>query len=63
MRPDLTSVREQQAGFDPRKCPHLAEKLRYVAERQLDRIKLKIEDEYSRTAFVIADHVRLQRSD
>ncbi|GAA5871320.1 hypothetical protein JCM3774_000909 [Rhodotorula dairenensis] len=48
-----------QAGFDPRENPHLADKVKKLAERALDRISFKIDDEYSRTAFVIADHLGL----
>lgn len=55
----LTSFNLQQAGFDPRENPHLADKLRIVAENWISKqTNFRIDDEFSRTAFVIADHVR-----
>lgn len=49
----------QQNGFEPRKNPHLAAKLKIVSGLTLDKqLSFKVDDEYSRTAFVIADHVR-----
>ncbi|GJN91292.1 hypothetical protein Rhopal_004311-T1 [Rhodotorula paludigena] len=47
-----------QAGFDPRENPHLADKLRIVAENWISKqTNFRIDDEFSRTAFVIADHL------
>ncbi|GAA6021799.1 hypothetical protein JCM10207_002065 [Rhodosporidiobolus poonsookiae] len=46
-----------QAGFDPAKSPHLADKLRKVSTSWIQRqVSWKLDDEFSRTAFVIADH-------
>lgn len=48
----------QQAGFDPHDNPHLADKLHRVAKSCVQKqIGFRIDDEWSRTAFVIADHV------
>ncbi|GAA6051086.1 hypothetical protein JCM3770_004705 [Rhodotorula araucariae] len=47
-----------QAGFDPNNDPHLADKLRRVAKNCVQKqISFHIDDEYSRTAFVISDHL------
>ncbi|GAA5979666.1 hypothetical protein JCM11641_004048 [Rhodosporidiobolus odoratus] len=46
------------AGFDPADNPHLADKVHKVAQSWIQKqISWKVEDEYSRTAFVIADHL------
>ncbi|GAA6005518.1 hypothetical protein JCM11491_003670 [Sporobolomyces phaffii] len=51
-------VQMLQNGFEPRKNPHLAAKLKIVASMSLDKqLSFKVDDEYSRTAFVIADHM------
>ncbi|GAA5852209.1 hypothetical protein JCM9279_006932 [Rhodotorula babjevae] len=47
-----------QAGFDPRDDPHLAAKLHKVAEGCVKKqIGFRIQDDWSRAAFVIADHL------
>lgn len=47
-----------QSGFELRKNPHLAAKLKIVAALTLEKqLSFKVEDEFSRTAFVIADHM------
>ncbi|BGP17070.1 hypothetical protein JCM10213v2_005079 [Rhodosporidiobolus nylandii] len=47
-----------QSGFDPTENPHLADKIHLVAKAWIQKqISWKIDDEYSRTAFVIADHL------
>ncbi|GAA5906977.1 hypothetical protein JCM6882_000017 [Rhodosporidiobolus microsporus] len=47
-----------QAGFDPVQNPHLADKLFKTAQGQIRKqLGWKLDDEYSRTAFVVADHL------
>ncbi|GAA5824505.1 hypothetical protein JCM11251_000451 [Rhodosporidiobolus azoricus] len=47
-----------QAGFDPSQNPHLADKLYKTVQSHIrKRLGWKIDDEYSRTAFVVADHL------
>ncbi|GAA6064594.1 hypothetical protein JCM10212_000505 [Sporobolomyces blumeae] len=51
-------VQMLQAGFEPRKSPHLAAKLKITAGMALEKqLGFKVDDDYSRTAFVIADHL------
>ncbi|BGP08946.1 hypothetical protein JCM10049v2_004798 [Rhodotorula toruloides] len=47
-----------QSGFDPRQNPHLADKLKRVEESLIRKqISFRIADDYSYTAFVVADHL------
>ncbi|BGP32944.1 hypothetical protein JCM10296v2_004730 [Rhodotorula toruloides] len=47
-----------QSGFDPRQNPPLADKLKRVEESLIRKqISFRIADDYSYTAFVVADHL------
>ncbi|BGP25434.1 hypothetical protein JCM10295v2_004359 [Rhodotorula toruloides] len=47
-----------QSGFDPRDNPHLADKLKRVEDSLIRKqISFRIADDYSYTAFVVADHL------
>ncbi|GAA5948732.1 hypothetical protein JCM3765_004988 [Sporobolomyces pararoseus] len=51
-------VQMLQNGFEPSKNAHLAAKLKIVSSLTLEKqLSFKVDDEYSRTAFVIADHM------
>ncbi|GAA5913034.1 uncharacterized protein JCM6883_000493 [Sporobolomyces salmoneus] len=55
---DEVVVQMLQNGFEPRKNPHLAAKLKIVSSLTLEKqLTFKVDDDFSRTAFVIADHM------
>ncbi|GAA5984245.1 hypothetical protein JCM5350_002878 [Sporobolomyces pararoseus] len=51
-------VQMLQNGFEPSKNAHLAAKLKIVSSLTLEKqLSFKVDDDFSRTAFVIADHM------